>query len=361
MEQIWRWNSSCPPAVEECVHTLIYRKAIKTPEATAVHASDAVLTYREVDQLSTRLAHHLVSCGVGPEVIVPLCFEKSAWTVVAMVAVIKAGGALLFVDPQHPVARTKTVLAKVDAKMIICSRMYSGLVTSFGTNLATVVVSKDSIEKLPRQTTLPTTTVRPDNILYVIFTSGSTGTPKGCVIEHRSFLSGAMKQAAASSMKPTSRVCQLAAYTFDVSILEQLTALTVGACVCVPGEEARAKGPTFIMNDFNINWCFLTPSLAKMIKPSDVPHLEVLILGGEALSREDVETWASHVQLANGYGPSECSIAATANSRLSFTTDPSNIGYALGGVCWITDANDPNTLVPIGGQYFSLVCNGQTC
>lgn len=94
MDQIWSWNCSGPAAIEECVHNLIHQMAIKSPRATAVNASDATFSYKELDDYSTHLSHHLVSLGVGPEIIVPLCFEKSAWTVVAMLGVIKAGGAL---------------------------------------------------------------------------------------------------------------------------------------------------------------------------------------------------------------------------------------------------------------------------
>lgn len=133
-----------------------------------------------------------------------------------------------------------------------------------------------------------------------------------------------------------------------MSILEIITALTVGACICVPNERAKSRGIATVINNFHINWAFLTPSVVKLIKPEDVPNLRTLILGGEALSTHDVETWAEHLQLVNGYGPSECSIAAAGNPHLTRTTDPANIGRAIGGVCWITEAQDHNRLAPIG-------------
>lgn len=351
--QIRKWNSLPVPAVEECVHNLIDRKANEISNSEAVDASDGKFTYGELQDLSNRLAHHLVELEVGPEIIVPLCFEKSKWAIVAMLGVIKAGGALLFLDPDHPVARSNTVIAKVNAKLILTSKRCSKLVASLDGKLRSVVVNGDSIYQMTPRMGMPIRTTKPSNSLYVIFTSGSTGNPKGCVIEHRSFLTGALAQAAKSSM-PNSRVLQLAAYTFDVSILESLTALIVGACICIPGDEARAEGPTQLMNDFRINWSFLTPSLAKTVNPQDVPGLEVLVLGGEALSKDDVVKWAPHVKLFNGYGPSECSIAATANGPLRITSDPANIGHALGGVCWIVDPSNHDRLVPIGGKNFKI-------
>ncbi|KAI9848835.1 MAG: NRPS [Sclerophora amabilis] len=344
--QIRSWNASWPDMVDECVDKLFREQVDVRPGAQAVYSSDGSFTYHELDLLSTRLAHHLVTLGVGPEVIVPLCFEKSAWTVVAMLGVVKAGGALVFLDPSHPVARLEEIMGQVDARFLLTSPRYAELCLSF--NVSMFVVDSASIEGLPCYDSAPAISVKPKNVLYVIFTSGSTGKPKGCVVEHASFLSGAVRQAKASSMGPTSRVLQLASYTFDVSILETITALIVGACICIPGDEARSKGIASIMNDFQITWAFLTPSLVKLIRPEDVPLLQFLVLGGEALSKSDVETWAGHVQLANGYGPTECSIAATGNANLTPNTDPANIGRALGGICWVVDAHDHNRLVPIG-------------
>ena len=84
------------------------------------------------------------------------------------------------------------------------------------------------------------------------------------------------------------------------------------------------------------------------MKPSDVPCLKTLVLGGEALTRQNVQVWAEHVQLINGYGPSSCTIAASAHSNLTVDTDPANIGKALGGICWIVDPDDHNKLAPMG-------------
>jgi non-ribosomal peptide synthetase component F len=210
------------------------------------------------------------------------------------------------------------------------------------------IVDNVAIESLPSITTMPKTEVSPNNALYVIFTSGSTGKPKGCVIEHHSFLTCAAAQAARSNISAASRVLQGASYSFDVSVMEMLTALTVGACICIPSEASKSRSVAKVMNDFRITWAFLTPSVAKFIKPSDVPTLKTLVLGGEALTTQSVTTWADGVQLLNGYGPSECTIAASANAQLTTDTDPANIGKALGGTCWIVDPEDHDKLAPLG-------------
>ncbi|KAF2500063.1 amino acid adenylation [Lophium mytilinum] len=341
---VWLWNDQVPTRIEECAHELIQRQIELRPLAVAVHAHDGSLTYAELDEASNRLAHYLVKLGILPEDVVPLCFEKSMWAIVGILAVLKAGAAMVFLDPSHPESRREYIFTEVEAKAIVCSPQQSHL---FGLNCPpTFVLSKDTLQTLPLQNIPPKTTVNPANLLYIIFTSGSTGTPKGCLIEHSSFCSGSIRHAERARILPSSRVMQLASYTFDVSMLEILTSLISGATICTPDMAMMANGPAYIINEYKITWTFMTPSLVKMMAPSMVPSLETLALGGEPLSKIDVETWADHVQLVNGYGPSECSVAASGNTEMTASSDPANIGYAVGGVCWIVDAEDHDILLP---------------
>ena len=335
-----------PEKKEVCAHEQIMQQVATYPEAPAICSWDGDFTYRKLNRLSNRLAHHLVSLGVGPEVIVPLCFEKSAWAIVAMLAVMKAGGAIVFLDASHPMSRIEEILQQVGAEFVLVSSRHSQLLAS---RITVHVINRDVVEHLPFRAGAPITNVKPTNVLYVIFTSGSTGTPKGCLVEHASFCSGVIYQRKfANFIQCTSRVLQLASYSFDVSILEIVSALMIGACICVPSQEAASSGIANIINDMEINWAFLTPSLVRIINPEDVPGMKTLVLGGEALSRIDVETWSEKLQLVNGYGPSECSIAATCNPSLDRNSDPANIGRPMGGLCWVVDPIDHNRLVPIG-------------
>ncbi|KAH8203786.1 hypothetical protein TruAng_002079 [Truncatella angustata] len=339
-------NESMPDDIHECTHDVIHRTALERSDSMAVNAWDVDFQYGELDQLSTKLANHLRSLGVGPETIIPLCFEKSGWAVVAVLGVMKAGAAFVFLDPAYPMARLDEIVSQVEAKVVLSSLDQAPLWR--GSSVRVLVVDNVSIESLPSVPYRADTGVTPENALYVIFTSGSTGKPKGCVIEHHSFLTCARAQAARSQMTPSSRVLQGASYSFDVSVMEMLTALSVGACVCVPNERIKKRSVVDVINDFRITWAFLTPSIVKFIKPSDIPHIKTLILGGEALTTQNIQTWAGHVNLINGYGPTECTIAATANAITDPNEDPANIGKALGGICWITDADDHNKLAPLG-------------
>ncbi|KAK6086190.1 non-ribosomal peptide synthetase protein [Seiridium cupressi] len=346
MAEMAEMNANMPDDIHECTHDIIHRTALQRSDAMAVNAWDVDFKYFELDQLSTKLANHLRNLGVGPETIVPLCFEKSGWAIVAVLGVMKAGAAFVFLDPAYPMARLDEIVSQVDAKVVLSSLDQAPLWRV--SSVRVLVVDNVSIESLPSVAYRPDTGVTPESALYVIFTSGSTGKPKGCVIEHHSFLTCARAQAARSQMTASSRVLQGASYSFDVSVMEMLTALTVGACVCVPNERIKKRSVIDVINDFRITWAFLTPSVVKFIKPTDIPHLKTLILGGEALTTQNIQTWAGHVNLINGYGPTECTIAATANSITNPNEDPANIGTALGGICWITDADDHNKLAPLG-------------
>jgi acyl-CoA synthetase (AMP-forming)/AMP-acid ligase II/aryl carrier-like protein len=105
---------------------------------------------------------------------------------------------------------------------------------------------------------------------------------------------------------------------------------------------------TDVINEMNITWTLLTPSFIQTIHPSTIPTLKKLVLGGEAMSQTHVSTWADKLELINAYGPSECAVVATANPQMTLSTDPSNMGRAVGGRAWITDRSNPNRLVPVG-------------
>ncbi|KAK1912701.1 hypothetical protein P3342_004637 [Pyrenophora teres f. teres] len=116
-QQLWAWNQNVPPAIERCIHDLFTEQARARPDAPAIAAWDGELTYGELDALSSKLAGHLVQLGVKPEDVVPLCFEKSMWTVVAMLAVLKAGGAFLLLDPSLPKERLKSMCSTTECRL----------------------------------------------------------------------------------------------------------------------------------------------------------------------------------------------------------------------------------------------------
>ncbi|KAF4429611.1 non-ribosomal peptide synthetase [Fusarium acutatum] len=352
-EQLMSWNKSEPEVLNECVHHVFEDNCQRLPDHTpAIDAWDATFTYPELDAAASRFAQYLVFLGIGPEMYVPLCFEKSAWTVVAMMAVLKAGGAFVSLDPTHPPDRIKFLVSNVDAKLVICS---SSLKAKFDSlDLPAIPLGKETMSLLPPVLpNSPKITVRPDNAAYIIFTSGTTGVPKGTIIEHASFTTGGTAHAKAIMMTSSSRVLQFASHTFDASVMEILSTLLVGGCICIPNDQDRMNDLSGVIAKFNVNWTLLTPSVASVLKPGSLPTLKVLVTGGEAMSRDHITKWASHAALVNAYGPSETSVIAATSTKVDhdgniLNSDPATIGHPVGSRCWVVDARNHNRLMPIG-------------
>ncbi|GFF57195.1 nonribosomal peptide synthetase 12 [Aspergillus udagawae] len=348
---IWTRNQVVPPLVEACVHDIIHQRCLEYPDSEAVCDTEGSLSYRELDELSTRLARYLTTeCGgIAANEVVPICLEKSRWTPVAMVGVLKAGGTLLLLETSYPQQRRKEICDEVHARIVVTSpthvaesRELAPTVVLLGTDdLAWAQGTQQSTDvSLPK--------VQPHHSLYVVFTSGSTGKPKGLVVGHGSYCSDARDHIAAWQLTRHSRVTQFSSYAFDMSILEQLSVLMAGACVCVVTDEQRKNNFSEVALALNANFAMLVPSVARLFRPEDLPTIKSLMLAGECMTETDVSSWAAHVTLINGYGPAECSALSVVQSSISPTSDPRNVGYPIGCVLWIVDPNDHNRLVPHG-------------
>ncbi|RDW58724.1 hypothetical protein BP6252_13200 [Coleophoma cylindrospora] len=343
---IMHWNATMPASEETLVHESITQQASRTPSAPALCAWDGELTYSQLEEMTSKLAAHLVGLGVGPESLVPVCFEKSMWAIVAMLSILKAGGACVPLDPAHPPARRQVILDDLKASVVLTSLMHQNLFTESA--LVSVVVDSVFLGMLGsvEATTLPSAS--PGNAVFVVFTSGSTGQPKGIVIEHRAMCTSARDHGIAMRFTPRSRVLQFAAYTFDDSFSDIFTTLMFGGCICIPSDDDRLDNLPKAIADFKANQACLTVTVARQLQPSDNPSLEVLTVGGEAVTDAVLQQWSDSVYLINGYGPAECSIFCSGKTGLSKEDDASNVGTAWGCLLWITDATDHNRLVPVG-------------
>ncbi|KAI2087706.1 hypothetical protein LOZ35_006030, partial [Ophidiomyces ophidiicola] len=343
------WNRPTPLVVNECIHDIFTRRADSQPDSPAVCDSMEELTYEELQDYASRLALHLVGMGIGPEVLVPVCLDKSAWAVVTIMAILMAGGAFVPLDPGHPRSRHQEILEETNANVVLCSSKYHDRFAKLVRDV--VIIDKMFFSQLPRPRSCAELLGRakPENTAYVIFTSGSTGRAKGVVIEHRSFSSSSAAFGPAALMNSQSRVLQFASLSFDASVMEILTPLTLGGCVCVPSEEERLNKTAKVIQRMKVTWALLTPSVANIIDPNSVPCLEVLVCGGEALSPEVISKWSDKVQLVNAYGPSEASVVATINSNVSFEKNPACIGFGTPATTiWVLDPVDHNRLAPLG-------------
>ncbi|KAM5431379.1 NRPS cluster protein [Microsporum canis] len=343
LQQIISWNSRAPSEpLNTNIATLIRQQCLMRPDSQAVCSWDGVLTYRELDRLSSSVQVQLQDRGIGPGSIVPLQFEKSKWTLVAILGALKAGVAFVLLDPSYPRSRAEAICRDIEATVIISSAEQLAKSSSF---VETVIVVDKTIEHGDKVQMRHQTSVRPDDIAYIAYTSGSTGIPKGIMIEHASFCLNAISSSNAHNLDHTSRVLQFASYAFDVSIHENLTPLILGGCVCIPSESQRVNQLKDAIVGLDVNWMELTPSVARLLHPSDIPSVKTLVLGGEAMLPADISLWGSKVRLVCAYGPAECTVVSTV---LSQDCQPGNIGRPYAGTCWIVDKDNHHQLVPIG-------------
>ncbi|KAI9745049.1 MAG: hypothetical protein M1818_001327 [Claussenomyces sp. TS43310] len=346
--EIGRWHDaiSMRATSDTCIHDFISRRVAAQPDKDAVCAWDGKLTYRELDRISTIFARSLQSIGVGPEHLVPLCFDKSAWAVVAMLAVLKAGGAYVSLDPKHPMIRKEHIIKTISADVLLVGHEHEGMFKHLP--LAKLVISQASLARLPKTTELLPAQVRANNTAFMIFTSGSTGVPKGILMEHGAFSTSAKEHSKALKIGSSSRVLQFAAYTYDVSVGEILTTLMQGGCICVPSEADRMSNLASSIRTLNADWAFLTPTVASLVHPGDVPNLKTLVLGGEHATAENFRTWATKLNLINSYGPAECAIWCSCYPVPGMDADPATLGNSIGVFLWVADAGDHNKLTPVG-------------
>jgi amino acid adenylation domain-containing protein len=347
VEQVLQWNSAVPKTVNERLHDGFNRQVAKRPDALAICSAEGEFSYRTLNTLSDKLAHYLVSQNIGPEVFVALCFEKSAWAIVSMLAVLKAGGVFFSLDPSHPQGRSLDMIQDAHAEKILTS---AACLSLFEGHIATAVaVDRDFLNTLPQANALPlTSSAAPTNTAILIFTSGSTGKPKAVVLEHRNLASSVKYIGEAMGVDDRSRVFQFSSYTFDVSLFDIFTTITCGGCVCIPTEAQRMGNLAAAMRQLDVNVSFLTPTVARTIRPDTVPQLHTLVLGGEAVGDADIDLWADSVRLISGYGPSECTIFCATDFIRHGKHGPGYIGKAVGCTSWVVEPSNPQKLAPVG-------------
>ena len=331
--------------VGSCLPTLIEQRTLERGNSLAICSWDGKLSYAELDHVSLQLACRLRALNVGPESMVPLLFEKSLWTIVSMMAVIRAGGAFVPLDPSHPTERLRSIIKETGADLLLCSRKCVDLFTETFNKVIVVGPSSLSLPQISSNL-LNLPQVHSKNSMYVIFTSGSTGKPKGCVIEHSACCSTIVQLAKSFGMDHSSRVLQFSSYGFDGSILEIFGALLVGGCVCVPSEETRLNDIAGFICDERVNLAFFTPTFSRTISPDSVPTLKTLIVGGEKLACEDIERWYGKLRLFQAYGPTECCVMCVVNEVRDQNSAPNEIGQGIiGNFVVISEAE---TILPAG-------------
>jgi amino acid adenylation domain-containing protein len=345
------FNNNSTVMIDRCFHELFEERATIQPDAPAICAWDGRLTYMELNKAANRLAYYLLKeYNVKHGEIIHVCFEKSIWHYVSILAINKAGAAWVPLDPGHPAQRKTQVMNQTGGKLTLVSPNNAEIMNGLGQTVLPVSQSLDDKIKLSLGTCeqAPNVNVSPDDVAYLLFTSGTTGTPKGFVIEHCSLCTSQTNIANDFGMMTSTRCLQFAAYVFDFSIGEIVATLLSGGCVCVPSEEMRMSSIEEFMTDVEVNWVFLTPSFVQTLHPENLPTLKTVVFGGEPVPQDLVHTWFGKVRLINLWGPGETIVASSFHEYTSIDDSPSNIGRPVCGSTWLVDPDDPRRLAPIG-------------
>ncbi|MGH7745398.1 MAG: non-ribosomal peptide synthetase, partial [Candidatus Dormibacteria bacterium] len=335
-----------------CLPELFQTRVTATPQAVAVIYEDTALSYAQLNAAANQLAHHLISRGVGPEGLVALALPRSPDLIIAILAVLKAGGAYLPLDPDHPPARTEFMLTDAHPSLLITTTQIVGGLPGNGLTAwlvlddptTTAVVSQQP-ETNPTDTDR-TTPLLPQHPAYVIYTSGSTGTPKAVVVTHAGIPSLAAAQIERLHIDARSRVLAFASPSFDASVFELCMALLSGAALVVaPAEQLLPTEPlAALVTDRQVSHVTVPPSVLAALPGGDgLPAGMTLVVAGEACPRELVAAWSAGRRMVNAYGPSEATVCATMSDPLSAATQlPPPIGRPVantrvfvldGGLC----------------------------
>lgn len=333
------------PSQDALLHDLCLQHAQTTPDALAVQSWDGDLTYSQLRDHSSRLAHWLVEQGVSPGVFVACTFYKSTWAIVARLAILMAGGAYICVDASDPPPYLTSVLERTKSKILLTS-------AGFGGDFVSLVdvhfrVTEASLQALPSLPTVPCSTVTSTDACVVLFTSGSTGHPKGIVQEHRSYASALTDYIRAMGMGPHTRMFQFDAYAFDISNNDFLAPLIAGGCCCVPTTSLSMDALMVDLNDLRANMMFVTPSVAIDMDPDRVPTLQVMCIGGEPVSDAVLAKWIGRVRVINQYGMGEVASLCAFNASLQMGRG-AVVGRPASGAIWIVNPDFPNQLMPVG-------------
>ncbi|KAM5449450.1 putative NRPS-like protein biosynthetic cluster [Microsporum audouinii] len=265
---------------------------------------------------------------------------------VAILAVLKSGGAFVPIDIFQAPDRAKLILGEIQPIIVVTSRKNGSFVQPCGYNA--IYAEGTNAQTGFNHPNNHRTCSNVKSAAYVIFTSGSTGKPKGVVVEHQAASTSILAHGSELGFCQQSKVLQFASHSFDASIMKFLTTLVYGGCVCIPSDESRLLDLTDNINSMGINTLFLSPSVAQILQPDTLPTLQTLIIGGEPVPITVVDKWRKSPKLINGYGPTECVVFCVIQDLMAKQLSSQTIGKAIGSVAWVADPENHNELVPVG-------------
>jgi amino acid adenylation domain-containing protein/non-ribosomal peptide synthase protein (TIGR01720 family) len=305
---------------DRLVHQLFEAQAEQTPEAVALIFGVERLTFGELNHRSNQLAHYLQSLGVGAEVPVGVCLERSAEMVIALLALLKAGGVFVPLSPDYPAERLAFMLADMQAGALLTTKQ---LLQELPASQATTVCLDRDWEVIAGESeTNPGTRISPDNLAYIIYTSGSTGQPKGVMVEHRQLSSFVSATQSLYNFTPGDTMTCVVSFAFDVFLFQVLSPMLAGGtCLLVAWEQVldmpalvRLLDSATVMHGPASLFHQIANFIQEQEPDHSFEHMRVVAVGGEFVAPELAQRLQRVFSAADvyvDYGPTEATMVCT--------------------------------------------------
>ena len=355
------WNrTESPYPKDKCIHQLFEAQAELTPDAIAVVFEDQRLTYRELNQRANQLAHHLQKLGVGPEVLVGICVERSLETMIGLLGIWKAGGAYVPLDPTVPTDRLAFIMQDSQVSVLLTQRSLANRLQGYITQV--LCLDQDLGQFVQESTSNPVSKVTAQNLAYIIYTSGTTGNPKGVMIEHGSLVNYLCWFDESQLAKNIESLPLITRLTFDASLKQLFAPLLRSRQVWILSDDVINESADLLttlgtrvrvgLNCVPALWSTLLDAIDSKRAIVSPHFLSSLFLGGEQLDKSLIDRTFDalpHAEIWNLYGPTE----ATANAIVGKISPgkPISLGHPIANTkIYILDSHLQPVPVGIPGE-----------
>ncbi len=323
----------------------------KHPEATAIIDGGTKWNYKQLNELSNQLSHHIINeYNITDEASVAVLMDNSAEAYLSLIAVLKAGGTYVPIDPSWPKDRIEESFELADIKLVITQSYHLENVQFSGP----IFAMDFQLEMLTEPITLPTIIVHPHSRAYILFTSGTTGTPRGVEVEHKALANMLYDQKNFMSLQVGDRLAQPYAPTFDASLLCMGVTLLIGATLIpIPKEHLSSQKIAAFFTKHDINVASFVPSVLRSLDPSVLDTIKILICGGEKILADDIKKYGKNKRFINSYGTTETTCCACTRTYDTKTDEIKTIavGKPIKGMHVVILGDDKNpTLQGITGE-----------
>lgn len=299
--------------LDQTIVELFENQVIKTPDHIALIDGETKYTYKELNEKANQLAHYLrEEYKVQPDDLVGVMMNRSEWTIISILGILKSGAAYVPIDIEYPQSRKQFIIKDSDLQLIILNSESLYDILELGINAISIDIEFRSIPNAEKKLQNPPLVAKSNNLVYAIYTSGSTGKPKGIMVEHRNLVNAMLDQKHRIGVTENDCFSQFISLSFDVSANEIFTSLISGASLLLLPNELIKNGEYFIsyLQKNNVTIAHIPPSYLVSLEVEKLAFLRALKVGGEAINMDIVLECAKNSSVYNEYGPTECTISS---------------------------------------------------